>query len=86
MEKYGTEIIKIDGITFRIGYLLDSEFSGYVFEMKKNGEWHGMLWVNESKREIGWNSGIMATEAEITAISKAREILYEKYGKGRYHG
>lgn len=40
MEKYGTEITKIDGITF----------------------------------------------TEIAAITKAREILYGKYGKGRYHG
>ena len=86
MEKYGTEVLNIDDITFEIGYLSDKEFSGYVLMMRKDGKWYGVLWVDASNKEIGWNSGIIATATEIAAISKARKILYEKYGKNRCHG
>lgn len=80
------EKITINNIHFHIGYKVDAEFAGYVFEMKKDGEWHGVLWVNENKREIGWNTGIMATDEEIATIEQARAIMYEKYGRNRWHG
>lgn len=86
MKREGTEIVKVNGISFRIGYLTESEFSGYVFEMKKNGSWYGVLMVSESERELGYESGIFATDDELAAIKIAGNILSEKYGKHRIHG
>lgn len=86
MKKNGTEKIVIDGILFEIGYLSESEFSGYVCAMKKNNEWHGVLFVDNNNREIGFNSGIMATDNEIQAIGKAKKMMKEVYGSNRYHG
>lgn len=82
----GIENITINNIIFQIGYTVDAEFSGYVCAMRKNGEWQGVLFVNSQEREIGWNTGIMATDAEIEAIEKARAIMREKYGENRWHG
>lgn len=62
----------IDGVRFEFGYMADTEFSGPVFAMYKNGEWHGVLLVDENHREIGWNSGLYATDEELAAIKKAR--------------
>lgn len=85
--KNGTEIIKVRGLTFRIGYLSEPDISGYVCEMKKGGEWHGVLFVGiNGKKELGWNSGIFATDEELTAINEARAVMKEKYGHGRLHG
>lgn len=86
MKKNGTEKINVKGITFEIGYVSDREFSGYVFSMKKDNKWYGVLLVNADNREIGWNSGIMATDDEIEAIEAARIILKENYGSDRISG
>ena len=48
--KNSYETLTINGRNFKIGYQHDIEFSGYVFCMKKQGEWHGVLLVNENNR------------------------------------
>lgn len=83
----GTEIITINGFEFRIGYLCDSEYAGYVCEIKKGGSWYGVLWcgVGEFSIELGFNSGLYATDEELEAIKAARDEMYKKYGR-RYNG
>ena len=82
----GTEIIEVNGIEFKIGYLVDREFNGYVFEIKKNNKWYGALFVNSDKRELGFRSGVFATDEEVEAIEIARKAMKEKYGANRFHG
>lgn len=84
--KTGKEIVIIDGITFEIGYLIEREFSGYVCAMKKNGKMHGVLCVNSNRREIGFRSGIYATDSELAAIETAKILMKNKYGENRFHG
>lgn len=86
MMKTGIEKIKVNGIAFTIGYLCETEFSGYVCEMNKAGDKYGVLFTNENNRELGYNSGIYATDEELEAIKEARRMMYEKYGNGRFHG
>lgn len=85
--KNGIEKIKINGFEFNIGYKAETEFAGYICEMKKDGEWHGVRFTGiNNDNEIGWNTGIFATEEELAAIEEARKIMFEKYGKDRWHG
>ena len=86
MKKTGTEMINVNGIDFKIGYLMESEFSGYVCSMKKDGNWYGALLTDTYNHELGWNSGVYATDNELEAIKTARGIMKEKYGANRYHG
>ena len=72
--------IEVDGIEFIIGKQNDSEFSGPIFEMVKDGKKYGVLCVSENQRELGFNSGVFATDAEMSAIKKAKQILRESVG------
>jgi hypothetical protein len=68
--------IEIDGVSFKIGYQKDTEFSGPVFEMKKHNRYYGALMVAFGcGTELGFDSGIHATENEILAAKKALTIL-----------
>lgn len=75
MTKSKVETIKVDGVKFNIGYMIDPEFAGPVFEIYKNGKTYGALSVNSKNRELGFMSGIYATDEELIAIEKAKEIL-----------
>ena len=81
------ENIAVNGFEFRIGFQSDKEFSGIVFEIKKDGKWYGVAFCGLTMdfdgvptyfNEIGWNTGIIANETELKAISKAREIATAK--------
>lgn len=79
VKKVGVEKITVDDVDFKIGYINHVECSGYVFMMKKNGEYYGALNIREDDKELGWRSGIYATDKEFDAICKARKILRERY-------
>lgn len=85
--KTGTEKITVNGFEFEIGYQCDSEFADYVCMMKKGNDWYGVRWcgVGEFDNELGWNTGLYATNEELEAIRAARDIMYKEYGK-RYTG
>jgi len=81
------EIICVNGFEFRIGFQSDEEFSDIVFEIKKNNKWYGVAFCGLTMgvdgiptlfNEIGWNTGIIANESELSAISAAREISNSK--------
>lgn len=68
--------ITVEGIKFNIGYQIGNDFSGPIFEINRGGKWYGALSVafgNET--ELGFNSGLFATDNEITASKKALDIL-----------
>lgn len=81
------ENIIVNGFNFRIGFQSDEEFSDIVFEIKKDGKWYGVAFCGLTMdvdgiptyfNEIGWNTGIIANETELTAISAAREVAKSK--------
>lgn len=80
MKSYSKyETIIIDGMKFHIGYQADKEFSGKIFEVYKNGEWHGALYVACGLgRELGFNSGVYATEEEANTIQKTYKTYFCK--------
>lgn len=68
--------ITVDGIKFIVGYKIDCEFTGPIFMIGRNSKWYGALSVafgHETK--LGFNSGLFATENEISAAKKAFEIM-----------
>lgn len=73
--KNSIKTIKVNGIKFNIGWMADAEFAGPVFEIYKNGKTYGALCVDSENRELGFMSGVYATDEEIVAIKKAMEIL-----------
>lgn len=86
MKKTGIETISVNGINFTIGYTSNCEFSGYVFEMTKDGKKYGALWVDKENRKLGYDGNVYATDDEISAIEIAKSIMKEKYGDNRFHG
>lgn len=77
MKKF-METIKVDGIKFDIGIQEDAEFHGKIFAMHKDNKTYGVLLVNNERRELGFRSGLFASDNELAAIEKARAILNEK--------
>ena len=76
------ENIKIGNILFNLGWKSDSEFSGAIFEMIKDGKKYGALLVAKTGDEIGFNSGIYATEEEVEACVLARKWMNNNYNTG----
>lgn len=70
--KHQNEIVKIDGYTFKLGFS--------AFTINRNSKFYGALLVNDNCRDLGYKTGLEATEAEIAAIKKAREYVAAKYG------
>lgn len=77
MKKF-KETIKVDGIKFDIGIQGDAEFHGKIFAMHKCNKTYGVICVDSERRELGFRSGIFATDKEIMAIEKARIILNKR--------
>lgn len=80
MNKNIEKKIEVDGVKFIIGKQNDCEFSGPIFEMVKDGKKYGVGCVSENQRELGFNSGVFATDKELEAIKKAEKILKELIG------
>lgn len=79
MKRNWKEEIVVDGVNFRIGQQSDAEFYGPILEMKKDGKYYGALLVAHGKEdELGFCSGIYATEGEKKAAKKALDILKSK--------
>ena len=64
----------INGIKF-IYEENQSNPNGNTFAMYKDGKEYGVALVGESSREIGWNTGIFATDEELEAINILRTRL-----------
>lgn len=64
----------INGIKF-IYEENQSNPNGNTFAMYKDGKEYGVALVSKSNREIGWNTGIFATDEELEAINTLRARL-----------
>lgn len=66
------EIHEVNGYLFQIG---KGDAYAPVFAIKIGNRFHGVWTVRNVGDELGFNSGIYATEEMIKAIEKASEIL-----------
>lgn len=74
-----TQTVIINGIKFNLGWLYAFESSGPIFEIYREDEKHGALSVRKEGDELGWNSGLFATNEEARACALARKWMNENY-------
>lgn len=66
------EEYEVGGYLFHIG---KGDFYAPVFEIKVGKSFYGVYLVRDIGDELGFNSGIYATEEILLAIKKAEEIV-----------
>lgn len=71
MLKYN--VVTVDGYRFQIG---KGDFYGPVFTIEvAPNKFEGARLVFNAGDELGYNSGVYATESMVKAINKARELI-----------